>query len=105
MKTSQLEVDAARNASVQSGVLVAGLCWGGSTCDAPRDAPSSVQAQQQPSGLRCESRPQVCIHAGSGAGPLCLRARAQGFARLKSRLQKATSSYWYFRKTERRFHQ
>lgn len=55
----------------------------GSTCDAPGDAPSSVQAQQQPSSLRCESRPQVCIHAGTGAGPLRLRARAVGFARLK----------------------
>lgn len=78
---------------------------GGSTCDAPRDAPSSVQAQQQPSSLRCESRPQVCIHAGSGAGPLCLRARAHGFSRLKPASRKATSSYWYFRKMEKRVHQ
>lgn len=63
------------NASVQSGVLLGMPVLGGSTCDAPRDAPSSVQAQQQPSSLRCESSPQVCIHAGSRAGP-CASALA-----------------------------
>lgn len=52
----------------------AGYTWracagGGSTCDAPRDAPSSVQAQPQPSSLGCVSRPQVCRRAGSEAGP------------------------------------
>lgn len=56
-------------------------CAGGSTCDAPRDAPSSVQAQPQPASLGCVSRPQVCRRAGSGAGPLRLCARALVFAR------------------------
>lgn len=90
---------------MQSGGARGTPVLGGSTCDAPSCAPSSVPAQQQQSSLRCKSRPQVCIHAGSGAGSLRLRARALGFARLKSRLQKVTSSYWYFWKTERRFHQ
>lgn len=67
-------------------------CAGGSTCDAPRDAPSSVQAQPQPASLGCVSRPQVCRRAGSGAGPLRLCARALVFAGLKSRLHRATSS-------------
>lgn len=66
-------------------------CAGGSTCDAPRDAPSSVQAQPQPASLGCVSRPQVCRRAGSGAGPLRLCARALVFAGLKSRLHRATS--------------
>lgn len=57
------------------------VCAGGSTCDTPGDAPSSVQAQPQPSSLSCDSRPQVCRHAGRGAGPLRLRAGALGFAR------------------------
>lgn len=67
-------------------------CAGGSTCDAPRDAPSSVQAQPQPSSLGCVSRPQICRRAGSGAGPLRLCARALILAGLKSRLHRATSS-------------
>lgn len=75
VKVNQLEVDAARKCQCAKRGTPWHACAGGSTCDAPRDAPSSVQAQQQPSSLRCESSPQVCIHAGSRAGP-CASALA-----------------------------
>lgn len=39
MKVSQLEVDAASNASVQSEVLLAGLCWGGVHVRRPQGRP------------------------------------------------------------------
>lgn len=74
---------------MHSGVHVACLCWG-STCDAPRDAPSSVPAQPQPSSLGCVSAPKFADARAAGRGPCAL-----GSAGLKSRLQRAASSYWF----------
>lgn len=73
MKVSQLKVDAAGNASVQSGVLVECLCWG------PRATPPGTP----PLPSRPSSSRQACV---ANPAPKFAYTRALGRGRSASAL-------------------
>lgn len=79
MKVSQLEVDAASNASVQSEVLLAGLCWGG-----PRATPPGTP----PLPSRPSSSRQACV---ANPAPKFAYTQAAGRGRCASALAHTAS--------------
>lgn len=96
VKVNQLEVDAARKCQCAKRGTPWHACAGGVHVRRPQGRPLFRPGPAAAVKPALRIQPPSLHTRGQQGGALRLRAGVLGFARLKSRLQKATSSYWLF---------